>query len=99
MYDVVELYVTESRESGCERASSYASIGEVTVGSDTSINGRALSDKLEEIEVKLAPMKMCIRDRATSGLAFPQTVGVKREYEDRCSHIGRLFLEILWTSQ
>ena len=25
---------------------------------------------------------------ATSGLAFPQTVGVKREYEDRCSHIG-----------
>ena len=36
---------------------------------------------------------------ATSGLAFPQTVGVKREYEDRCSHIGRLFLEILWTSQ
>ena len=56
MYDVVELYVAESREAGCERASSYASLGKVTVGSDIGVDSRALSDKLEEIEVKLAPM-------------------------------------------
>lgn len=56
MYDAFELHVAENREARCERTSSNASLGEVTVGLGDGIDDRALADKLEEIEMKLAPM-------------------------------------------
>ena len=65
LHDVIELHVIEIRQAGCEGASNYAFIGEISVCSNQDsifhtmffqlLINRAMADQMSDLQTKLLP--------------------------------------------
>ena len=88
LHDVIELHVIEIRQAGCEGASNYAFIGEISVCSNHNsifhtmffqlLINRAMADQMSDLQTKLLP---ALAKRTSSSTASSSTASTDEEEE------------------
>lgn len=88
LHDVIELHVIEIRQAGCEGASNYAFIGEISVCSNQDsifhtmffqvLINRAMADQMSDLQTKLLP---ALAKRTSSSTASSSTASTDEEEE------------------
>ena len=92
LHDVIELHVIEIRQAGCEGASNYAFIGEISVCSNHNsifhtiffqvLINRAMADQMSDLQTKLLPA-LAKRTSSSTASSTASTVSTDEEEETK----------------